>query len=802
MKATHRQRFLCILLFLGAFCYAEGQERPAIGLALSGGGALGFAHIGLLQLLDSLDIPIDYIAGTSMGGLAGALYACGYSGKEIEQIAREVDWQEIFNDRPARPYLPYFQKKEAEAYQYEIGIHDFRPVDKGGVIAGQKIGLLFNRLVLPYLTVTDFDSLPTPFRCVAVDLISGREVVLKRGQLAQAMRATMAVPSIFSPVVWGDSLLIDGGLLNNLPADVVRDMGADFVIGSVVANPYKNRQDIRTFWDVLTQSYNILRDLKLDYNADKADILLRTELQGLNQADFTNARVERIIAIGKSSAGTILPQLLELKERYHLHRRRQMTIPSETPVIGKVILTGNQTIPRTAILDFLGLNEGEPFVKDSVQAAIQRLVALGDYRRIDWHSVPLDEQRVAIHIDLVEELHPLIHSIEIRGNQRLTFSFIYRVLGIQPGEIFSVNRLEERINHLYGLGYFNSINYTLEPVGFNLVRLVITVNEMPPDKIRLGLRYDNYHYLTTALAYQSTASWLQGMQLAAEWQFIGRDLLKLRLLYPTRIKDYPLYPFIELYTGQRPAYVYSTNSGRKIARYQDQATGGSAGWGFVYQNWWNITNAVVYEKVKAHPDIAPEDSSLFVNWRDEWWKIRVAADVDRVDDAFAPAHGSKWHLLWERVLWDAGRESRFTRYELGCDLYTTVQRHTWRLMIYGGRVNMQGFSNRFIYAGGPQTFLGLDYDQLVANQVILTRADWYYRIFDNSWFFLGVNAALFNRSDYLIPGRHLPNLTGGGMGVRILTPLGPLNLIAALGPRSLTDRTPRLRAYLSAGYNF
>jgi predicted acylesterase/phospholipase RssA/outer membrane translocation and assembly module TamA len=797
------KRTLIVSCIIASLALGSNGERPKIGLALSGGGALGFAHIGLLQLLDSLDIPIDYIAGTSMGGLAGALYACGYTGKEIEQIARQFDWQELFNDRPARALLPYFQKKETEAYQLEIGLNDFRPVDKGGVIAGQKIGLLFNQLVLPYLTVADFDSLPIPFRCVAVDLITGSEVILRKGQLARAMRATMAVPSIFSPVKWGDSLLIDGGLLNNFPADVARAMGAEIVIGSIVANPYKSRQDIRTFWDVMTQSYNILRDLKLDYNADKADILLRIELRGLTQVDFSNSRIERIIAVGKASAHTILPQLLELKAQYALRRTPVLQLSSaDQPIIGKISLQGNKTIPDEAILHFLGIAVGQPFYADSLKMAIQRLERLGDYRQIRWMTRPLSTGAVEVHIELAEEQRPLIHAVDIRGNQRLSFGFIYRSLGITPGEIFSVKHIEERINYLYGLGYFNHVTYSLEEVDFNRVRLVVYVDELPPEKIRLGLRYDNHYNLTVALAYQSSASWLQGLRLDAEWQTIGRQQLRLRLLYPTRFYSYPVYPFIDLYTRQWPAHVYSLETGRKIARYQDRSSGVSLGWGFLYQNWWNIENSLQYERTNAHPDIAPEDSSLFVNWHDEWWKLHLASDIDRLDNAFAPRSGSRWHLMWERVLWDAGPESRYTRYEASSEVYWSWRKHTWRLMGYGGTMQMRGFSNRFIYAGGLDSFVGMDYDQIAVTQFVMLRGDWYWEMLNNVWFTVALNAAFGNRNELLAPGQQLPDWIGGGVGMRILTPVGPINMLVGLGPQSLKQSAPRVRLYFEAGYNF
>lgn len=797
---------LLLWLLLITQAAAETGARPRIGLALSGGGALGFAHIGVLRLLDSLDIPIDYIAGTSMGGLAGALYAVGYSGAEIEQIAHSVDWQDLFNDLPKRPYLPYFQKKDAEMYQYEFGLRDFRPVDKGGLIAGQKIALLFARLVLPYLNCTNFDSLPIPFRCVAVDLVTGKEVILGRGSLPLAMRATMAVPSIFSPVAWGDSLLIDGGLLNNLPADVVKAMGADLVIASVVANPYKSRKEIRTSLDVLAQSYNILRDLKLDYNADKADLLIRTELRGLTQVDFINSRIERIIAEGKAAAQNALPELLALKERYNLSRDSKLAhvVPeSDKPTIGKITIVGNQIIPTIAIENVLGFQLGEPFIADTLEARLKRLTDLGDYRQVKGQTKALDNGQVEIVVNLIEEQKPLIYGIDIRGNRRLSFNFIYRSFGINPGEIFSLPRIEERINYLYGLGYFKSVTYTLEQIDRNQVRLVLFVDEQPPEKLRVGVRYDTYHQLVAALAYQSTGAWLHGMRLDAEWQFIGLEQFKLRTLYPSRTHAYPFYPFLQFITRQVPAYVYSSKSGNKIARYLDRSLEAGGGLGFLYQNYWNFESALNYEYVNIRPDIAPEDSSLFVNWRDDLWKWRLSSDIDLLDNAFAPRRGMRMHVGWERVFHDKGADSRYTRLEFMGDFYYSVRRHILRFYGYYGQVNMAGFSNRFIYQGGPETFVGMNYDQIAATRLGMVRLDYYYEALKNFYAYSVFNIGLGFANTILEPNFKPSALSGYGVGLKYVSPVGPLNIVLGYGPTSLVKTQPkRLILYFTAGYYF
>ncbi|MFH1844629.1 MAG: patatin-like phospholipase family protein, partial [bacterium] len=180
----------------------EHSDRPRLGLVLSGGGARGLAHVGTLKMLDSLQIEVDCIAGTSMGGIIGAFYAMGYSGAEIEKQLLQIEWRDLFHDDPPRATLPFFRKRETGRYQISLGFTGFKPSPPSGLIFGQNISLTFARYTFPFESVRDFDRLPIPFRCVAIDLITGRQVVLGHGSLARAMRASMAIPTVFSPVAW------------------------------------------------------------------------------------------------------------------------------------------------------------------------------------------------------------------------------------------------------------------------------------------------------------------------------------------------------------------------------------------------------------------------------------------------------------------------------------------------------------------------------------------------------------------------------------------------------------------------
>ncbi|HEX9974225.1 MAG TPA: patatin-like phospholipase family protein, partial [bacterium] len=276
----------------------DSPKRPKIGLVLSGGGAKGFAHVGVLKMLDSLQIPIDYIAGTSMGSIAGALYAIGYSGIDLEKLAYRSDWQEIFTDKPPRPDLPYFQKEQTGKYQLEFGVQGVKPMPPSGLIFGQKVSLLFSSLTFPYERITDFDQLPIPFRCVAVDLVTGNQVVIKNGSLAKAMRASMAIPTVFSPVEWGDSLLVDGGLLNNLPVDVVKQMGADIVIAVDVQSPLLARKQLTSALSVLEQTVSPVGIERVKENLKQVDLLIRPDIEEFTAADFDNMKIREIVRRG------------------------------------------------------------------------------------------------------------------------------------------------------------------------------------------------------------------------------------------------------------------------------------------------------------------------------------------------------------------------------------------------------------------------------------------------------------------------------------------------------------------------
>lgn len=312
-----------LLLIPHAFEQEKTEDRPKVGVVLSGGAAKGFSHIGALKVLEEAGIPVDYIAGTSMGAIVGGLYAIGYEAHVIDSLVKEQDWRYLLSDEIHRGNLPSSLKenKNRELYilslPYEMKIKEKRGKVRlpPGIINGQNLHSLFSNLTIGYQDTVDFNHLPIPFACVAADSRSGTEVVFREGILPEAMRASMAIPGIFSPLEKDSMLLIDGGIINNYPVDIVREMGADIVIGILVSPDYKTIVENRgTIIEVIEQLGLFIAKEKRDKNIANTDILITPDLYPYKIMDFETSAIDSIIQRGERAAREKWDELAALKK--------------------------------------------------------------------------------------------------------------------------------------------------------------------------------------------------------------------------------------------------------------------------------------------------------------------------------------------------------------------------------------------------------------------------------------------------------------------------------------------------------
>ena len=290
-----------------------GRKRVAV--VLSGGGAKGMAHIGVLKVLERAGIPVDIVTGTSMGSIIGGLYAIGYNANALDSLVRVQDWGYVISDREDLSNQSLSDRKKQNTYFINTNLGK-KDKNAGGIIKGKNLAELFQQLCVGYTDSIDFTrDLPIPFACVATNIIDNSEYDFHSGRLAQAMRASMAIPAAFSPVRIGDMVLVDGGLKNNFPADIARQMGADIIIGVTVQGPPKVAEDLGGTMSIISQIVDVNCKNKYDENLAITDLHFPVDTKGFNAASFTPAAIDTLIRRGEEEAMRHWNQILALKKR-------------------------------------------------------------------------------------------------------------------------------------------------------------------------------------------------------------------------------------------------------------------------------------------------------------------------------------------------------------------------------------------------------------------------------------------------------------------------------------------------------
>src|SRR6202167_4595826 len=367
--------------------------RPRVGLVLSGGGARGASHIGVLKMLDQLHVPIDVIAGTSMGAVVGGLYASGLSGEQIEHAMASLDWQAAFRDRPPRTELDYRRKEEDRQFPVElpVRVQGTRLVVSEGLVQGQMLTETLRQLTLPVATITDFDQLPTRFRAVATNLETGGKRVIGNGDLTTAMRASMSVPGLFAPVEYRGELLVDGGLTDNLPIDVARAMGVDILIVVDAGLPLQPRKNLTSLPGITNQMLSIL--LRKDIERDLAtlgsnDIIVRPQLGDFSSYDFPETM--KIVNAGELAAqvaGTQLAALALSDADYARYQQARNQIRSGLPKVQFVRVEPDAKNYQRPIDDMFGQFVGQALDADALKAEVGALYGRGDLEMLDYRLV-------------------------------------------------------------------------------------------------------------------------------------------------------------------------------------------------------------------------------------------------------------------------------------------------------------------------------------------------------------------------------------------------------------------------------
>jgi len=398
---------LLFMFFMFINCSVYAESRPKIGLVLSGGGAKGAAHIGVLKVLEKNNIPIDYVVGTSIGAYVGGLYALGYSADEIENIMLNLPWNDGYSDFIPRKMLSFENKELRDLYNihFRLGINEGQLQSPSGFLLGQSAGSLLKLSTDVVAKFDSFDHLAIPYRAIASDLATAKTVVINKGSITKAMRASAAVPGVVEPVTIDGKLLVDGGIANNMPIDVVKAMGANIVIVVDIGSPLLSKDNINNTLDVFNQLSTILTNnttqTQKKYLSTR-DILIRPNIGNLSTTDFSI--MEEALELGKQAALQAEQELkqLSVSEQQFFSYQQQKQQKSLTwfsaftqPIIA-IEFKNNSKVSTAVIKEKFALKVGDIVTKDQLQQAIARVYAINKFEHVDAEFVDSAEGRKLI----------------------------------------------------------------------------------------------------------------------------------------------------------------------------------------------------------------------------------------------------------------------------------------------------------------------------------------------------------------------------------------------------------------------
>ncbi len=396
-----KRLYIFIIAVLTVFIgYSQDQvNRPKVGLVMSGGGAKGLAHIGVLKVLEEEGVKVDYIAGTSMGAIIGGLYASGYTASELDSIFNRIDANALIRDYIPRISKSFYEKKNDEIYALALPFDNFRIGLPQALSKGMYNYTLMNKLLAHVRHVRDFNNLNTPFLCIATDVQTGEKVVLDKGYLPQAILASGAFPSLFAPVEIDGEYLVDGGIVDNYPIEALKDMGADIIIGVDVQDSLKTIKDIRGATDLLLQISNFSTIRQMKDKAPETDIYIKPDIIGYTVVSFDQG--EAIIKRGELAADKTIDQLKKIGGYENLYKEQFVPKYTDSMRISDIKINGVTSYTNRYIHGKLGFKPNSSFTFEQLEKGIDQLSATENFSSISYRF-DKDGNRDIFVLDLIE----------------------------------------------------------------------------------------------------------------------------------------------------------------------------------------------------------------------------------------------------------------------------------------------------------------------------------------------------------------------------------------------------------------
>lgn len=484
MKAKIIISTLLLILSLNTnFLFGDDNyERKSIGVVLSGGGARGIAHIGVLRVLEKYQIPIDYIGGTSFGALIAAFYASGYDSYQIEKIIKDVNWKTTLFAPQSRQQYYFYTRKSKEENLIKVRFKNWRLRIPGSISSSQTIlnSLAFYFTRPNYISNGNFLKLKIPLFISATDIVSGKNKTFMQGDLIKVLQASLSAPFLFTPVEIDSDLYIDGGITNNLPISTMKEMGANIIIASNTTSFLYSRKYMNNPITVANQIINIMMFSKIEDELKQADIIIRPPLEEISNTEFT--RWAELIDIGKAEAENNIDSLLSLVEPVQESVAVNENIKDSN--IEQIVLFGNKVFNTQELLSNLPSKISIKDTNKLKNIILEKYINNG-YILADIDSISVKNKVASLHINEGE-----IEKISLSGNDLTKDFVILREISSKIGDVFNIKRIQSDIERIYGTNYFELVNFNVKKTPSKNVALNFIFKEKPFGIIEAGANYN------------------------------------------------------------------------------------------------------------------------------------------------------------------------------------------------------------------------------------------------------------------------------------------------------------------------
>lgn len=840
----------------GNFLPYNELAHPKIGLALSGGGIRGVAQAGVLKVLEEENIPIDLIVGTSIGGVIGGLYASGYSPDEIIELAQTTDWATVLSDTPQRSSLFLGEKEKRGRAILQVRMDHFKPVVPEAYSPGQMLHRKFTETILnSYYQSMDFSDLKIPLKIVATDMLTGEKIILDYGDLAQALRATVGIPLLFSPVEYGSYTLVDGGVLDNIPVLDTRQAGADIVIAVDSTSPLRTPENIEAPWEIADQITTIMQQEKDQEQIDASDVAISFDDLRIVSTDFD--QINFLYQEGIQRTRTHIPEIKSLLEQYNNDlknsnevfqidtvsslgapldfikqfvdmQRKEWSAHDIQTCLQHIYSTGNlknvtaqilkkdskNTLqfnitfnPHLESITFYGNSQfstdsllyaftdmlHQPINPEKTQKAIERILKL--YRSRGFSLAKIEKLHYDEHDSSahVYIFEGLVKDVHISGLNKTRQFVVSREFNIRQGELFRLERAQTSLDNILATDLFSAVNLSITSESiYHTIHL--HCKEKPSHVLRVGSRYDSERSAQIFSEFADENVFGSGNDLTFHIQYGGRD-------FKTHV-DYRADQIFKTYLTSRfnvhhmESMHFAYKNLKSIGQYVRKVSSANIELGQQIGRYGTLSAHLRSENIY----IARKEGSGYAAGNMAVNTIGLKTIIDTRDNVPFPVSG-KHHIFFYEVSSGLmyGDDASYYKVMNQLTTFTTYRhRHTFRpKLLWGTSGAGTPFSEQF-RLGGQNSFFGLREDQMWGKHMVLFSLDYRYLLPD-FWPFDTYISARYDLGATWAKMEEIKSadfLGGYGAEFAIKTPIGPISF--AYGQ---TNRG-QLQFYFTAGFDF